>query len=195
MSFLPNPELSTPQANNVNGTVGLLSKEIIISNRLTSYQHIPDEAPPAYGASSPNYDSPAPDAVTPQHHAQDTPSSAHFADSKDVPQQGSVSSLLANPSAALNAASTSISAAASSTSETLQQQLEAAKATIAQLRDQMRDDGVRERKGSAVKQDAQDRATTGTTGLGVPTQPADGVPVQIVAALCLLSFLLAYFFF
>ncbi|MCJ1243528.1 phosphatidylinositol-binding protein scs2 [Trapelia coarctata] len=177
VSFLPNPEQSTPQTNNINGT------------------HVPDEAPPAYGASSPNYGSPAPDAVTPQHHAQDTPSSAHFTDSKDATQQGSVSSLLTNPSAALNAASTSISNAASSTSETLQQQLEAAKATIAQLRGQMQDDGLRERKASAVKQDAQERSTTATAGMGVQTQPADGVPVQIVAALCLLSFLLAYFFF
>jgi hypothetical protein len=31
--------------------------------------------------------------------------------------------------------------------------------------------------------------------MGVQTPPSEGVPVQIVAALCLLSFLLAYFFF
>jgi hypothetical protein len=31
--------------------------------------------------------------------------------------------------------------------------------------------------------------------MGVQQQPAEGVPVPIVAALCLLTFLLAYFFF
>lgn len=106
-----------------------------------------------------------------------------------------MSSLFTSPSAALSAASAGLSNAASSTSETLQQQLEAAKATIAQLRGQVQDEGLRERKTTAVKQDAQERISAAATAMGVQTHAADGVPVQIVAALCLLSFLLAYFFF
>lgn len=99
-------------------------------------------------------------------------------------------------SVASNAASTlGLSEVASSASQSLQQQLDSAKATIAQLRQQAEDQGLRQRKSDAVTQDSRERITTGTTGMGVQTQPADGVPVQIVAALCLLSFLLAYFFF
>ena len=128
-------------------------------------------------------------------HAKNTPSISQFSDSKDTTQQTSVASLLTNPSAAYSAASSSIANAASATSETLQQQLDAAKATIAQLRSQAQDQDLRERKSEAVKQDARERITTGTTGMGIQTQSADGVPVQIVAVLCLLSFLLAYFFF
>ena len=88
-----------------------------------------------------------------------------------------------------------MAAAASSTSNVLQDQLDNAKATIMSLKAQLEDQGLRQRKTEAVTQDAKERLTTGTTGMGVQTAPAEGVPVQIVAALCLLSFLLAYFFF
>ena len=76
------------------------------------------------------------------------------------------------------------------------------KAQLAQAREQNRaltaqveEQGLKQRKADAVNQDARERITTGKTGMGIQQQPADGVPVQIVAALCLLSFLLAYFFF
>lgn len=79
--------------------------------------------------------------------------------------------------------------------EQLQDQLLKAHATIASLKQQAEEQVLRQRKSDAVNQDAKERITTGTTGMGVQQQPADGVPVQIVAALCLLSFLLAYFLF
>lgn len=79
--------------------------------------------------------------------------------------------------------------------EQLQDQLSKANATIASLRQQAEEQVLRQRKSDAVNQDSKERITTGTTGMGVQQQPADGVPVQIVAALCLLSFLLAYFLF
>ena len=76
------------------------------------------------------------------------------------------------------------------------------KAQLAQARDQnqalksqVEEQGLKQRKTDAVNQDSRERITTGTTGMGIQQQPADGVPVQIVAALCLLSFLLAYFLF
>jgi len=82
-----------------------------------------------------------------------------------------------------------------SSGDDVRAQLAAAKSTIARLTTQVGEQGLRQRKVDAVNQDSRERITTGTTGMGVQQQPADGVPVQIVAALCLLSFLLAYFFF
>ena len=137
----------------------------------------------------------------------DTSSAIDSSQPRDMNDSTSAASL-SKPSSMFNAASSGISTAASnaasslgisdmaaSTSQTLQQQLDSAKETIAQLRKQAEDSGLRQRKSDAVNQDSRERITTGTTGMGVQTQPADGVPVQIVAALCLLSFLLAYFFF
>ena len=100
--------------------------------------------------------------------------------------------------AASNAATTIAnvtSNTASSAGQTLQQQLDAAKATIAQLRSQADSQGFRQRKSEAGVQDSTKGTAMGTTGMGVQAQPINGVPVQIVAALCLLSFLLAYLFF
>ncbi|MCJ1289752.1 phosphatidylinositol-binding protein scs2 [Xylographa carneopallida] len=186
VTFLPSHDSSTPQHNNVNGT------------------HTRDEAPPNYSP-SPSFGSPPPDAASPRTH--DTSSAVNYSQSRDMNDSTSAASL-SKPSSMFNAASSGISTAASnaasslgisdmaaSTGQTLQQQLDSAKATIAQLRKQAEDSGLRQRKSDAVNQDSRERITTGTTGMGVQTQPADGVPVQIVAALCLLSFLLAYFFF
>ena len=101
----------------------------------------------------------------------------------------------ASTSAAISGAATSVANAVPTSSEELQAQLAQAKAQIAKLTSSNNDQSLRQRKADAVNQDARERITTGTTGMGVQQQPADGVPVQIVAALCLLSFLLAYFFF
>lgn len=88
-----------------------------------------------------------------------------------------------------------IAQAVPTSGEDLRAQLADAKATISRLTQQAKEQGLRQRKADAVNQDSRERITTGTTGMGVQQQPADGVPVQLVAALCLLSFLLAYFFF
>lgn len=74
-------------------------------------------------------------------------------------------------------------------------QLAEAQAMIARLRQQNDDQGLRQRKAEAVNQDSKERLSAGTTGLGVQKAPASGVPVQVVAGLCLLCFLIAYFFF
>jgi len=186
VTFLPSHDSLTPQHNNVNGT------------------HSQEEAPPTYSP-SPSFGSPPPDTATPRTY--DNSSAANLSESKGMNDSTSAAPV-SKPSSMLNAASSGISTAASnaasslgisemaaSTGQTLQQQLDSAKATIAQLRQQAEDSGLRQRKSDAVNQDSRERITTGTTGMGVQTQPADGVPVQIVAALCLLSFLLAYFFF
>jgi len=95
----------------------------------------------------------------------------------------------------MGAAASSITNAMPTSGDDLRAQLDQAKATISRLTQQSEEQGLRQRKADAVNQDSRERISTGTTGMGVQQQPAEGVPVQIVAALCLLSFLLAYFLF
>lgn len=94
----------------------------------------------------------------------------------------------------MSGAAASAANAIPTSTEELKAQLTQAKATIASLTSEQ---GLRQRKIGATGQDSKDAtsAVSGAGGLGVQQQQADGVPVQIVAALCLLSFLLAYFFF
>lgn len=114
-------------------------------------------------------------------------------DSKGIKE--SVYGVAASTSAAVSGAATSATNAIPTSTEELQAQLAEAKATIARMTSQKEEQGLRQRKTDAVNQDSRERITAGTTGMGIQQQPADGVPVQLVAALCLLSFLLAYFFF
>jgi len=95
----------------------------------------------------------------------------------------------------IGAAASYVSNAVPTPSEDFKSQLEEAKATISRLRQQVEEQGLRQRKSDAVNQDSKERITTGTTGLGVQQPPANGVSVQIVAGLCLLCFLVAYLFF
>lgn len=48
---------------------------------------------------------------------------------------------------------------------------------------------------SAAAADAKPRASEVATAAAVRPQGTEGVPIQIAAILCLVSFLLAYFFF
>lgn len=100
-----------------------------------------------------------------------------------------------SPQNRATAAVSTIANAIPTSGEDLKAQLAEAKATISKLSQQAEEQVLRLRKSDAVNQDSRERITTGTTGMGVQQQPAEGVPVPIVAALCLLTFLLAYFFF
>lgn len=150
-------------------------------------QHPGDEAPPAYGSPAPSFGSPAPNAVTPATHAssdnkgQTGPMNAGLSDSGMASTISDATSNLANTGP--------------SSGEDLRAQLANAEAEISRLTRQNEEQGLRQRKSDAVNQDSRERITTGATGMGIQQQPAGGVPVQIVAALCLLSFLLAYIFF
>jgi len=66
--------------------------------------------------------------------------------------------------------------------------LAAAKATIARLEEQLRDHEQRLRKAAESKLGGGNMGT-------LTTHPPEGVPVPITAGLCLLAFLLAWFFF
>ena len=143
-------------------------------------KHSAEDAPPAYGSPTPSYGSPAPEAVTPNTR------SVNQVDSKGDTAHGSTTT------SAISGAAASITNVVPTSTEELKAQLAQAKAQIVSLTSQKDDSGLRQRKTDAVN----GKGTTASSGMGVQQQQsADGVPVQIVAALCLLSFLLAYFFF
>ena len=104
-----------------------------------------------------------------------------------------------------NSATQSVSNTVSETGTTLQQQLDSAKQTIISLKEQIQSQNLRQRQ-AASGVDIKDRsvqpgssssssAPSTTTGVAIRSHTSDGVPVQMVAALCMLSFLIAYFFF
>lgn len=149
------------------------------------------EAPPAY-------ESPSPAPRTPQR-AYEAPSGGMSSsqtmhdDSKSVGGESSYNP--ASEQSTVAASTMAFASGISSSSEDVKAQLAKANETIAQLRQQVEQQGLRQRKSDAVNQDSKERITTGTTGLGVQSTPTSGVPVQVVAGLCLLCFLIAYFFF
>ncbi|KAF2642427.1 VAMP-associated protein [Massarina eburnea CBS 473.64] len=128
--------------------------------------------------------SPSPEAVTPSRGATETPS--RRPDSNQSPGEGRESTYY--PSS-VGAAAAAVSRAVPTSSEELQAQLAEAKATISRLT-QSAESGLRQRKTESGGNSKQ-------PSLAVNTQqaPTGGVPVQITAILCLVSFLLAYLFF
>ncbi|KAL5120497.1 phosphatidylinositol-binding protein scs2 [Pleosporales sp. CAS-2024a] len=94
--------------------------------------------------------------------------------------------------ATVSAAATRVSNAMPLSQEDLRAQLAEAKATIARLTQQASEaSGLRQRKTDST----QDSKSPLSTPTHTQTPPAGGVPVQITALLCLVSFLLAYFLF
>ncbi|KAL8938853.1 MAG: hypothetical protein Q9211_003019 [Gyalolechia sp. 1 TL-2023] len=150
-------------------------------------RHLEDEAPPAYGSPAASFGSPGPSAVTPINRSA--------SDNKGQTSPTGTKSTVSNLHSSASAAASNVANAMPTSGEDLRAQLADAKSEISRLTQQGQQQGLRQRKADAVNQDSRERITTGTTGMGFQQQPADGVPVQIVAALCLLSFLLAYFFF
>ncbi|KAI9771295.1 MAG: phosphatidylinositol-binding protein scs2 [Geoglossum simile] len=139
----------------------------------------------------PAYRSLTPDAVTPHRtmsSASDSRPESRPSDSADA--VGATSSAPPQPATSNDKTVTSTDAL-----QDLRSKLEKAHAEIARLLQERTEQGLRQRKTDVVNEDVKGDATTGAAGLGVQQQPIEGVQVQIVAALCLLSFLLAYIFF
>jgi hypothetical protein len=88
----------------------------------------------------------------------------------------------------------SVKATAEATYEELKEQLAKAEAKIRILTSEA-SAGLRQRKGGAAE--GSEKAVTANAGelAQAVRQGTEGVPIQIVALLCLVSFLLAYFFF
>jgi type VI protein secretion system component VasF len=91
-----------------------------------------------------------------------------------------------------------VKSAAADTYEELKDQLAKAEATITSLRNEVAS-GLRQRKTGGGGTSAEDTSKGQLAQADRQTQQqaraTEGVPVQIVAVLCLVSFLLAYFFF
>ena len=85
-----------------------------------------------------------------------------------------------------------VKSSAEATYEELKQQLAKAEALITSLKNEA-SSGLRQRKSGAPGPDG--KAAPSADLAQAIRQGTEGVPLQIVAALCLLSFLLAYFFF
>ncbi|KAI1331907.1 VAMP-associated protein [Xylariaceae sp. FL0255] len=132
---------------------------------------IPDSAPPAYS-------SPGDYAASSEVKSEDD---SHLEDSPSL------------AAAAASSATTKIKSSSSSSEqsyEELRQQLIQAERTIAQLK-QDQSAGLRQRKGASEEKPDSKPAELAQA---VKTS-TEGVPLQITAILCLVSFLLAYIFF
>lgn len=110
------------------------------------------------------------------------------AESKDSALAASTSSVQSS----IKAAAAGVANAIPTSSADLHAQLSEAQATIANLRTQIETaSGLRQRKTDSGSGSTPQLATAER----VQPAPAGGVSVQVVAGLCLLSFLLAYFLF
>ncbi len=146
----------------------------------------PDTAPPAY--SSPGDDTTIADdtAMISQDESIDTRQEAEAT-------QATIATAYSVPVVAANA----VKSAAAETYEELKDQLAKAEATISNLKNEVAS-GLRQRKAAATASEDKSKAAQ-QPQLAQAERPGqqgtEGVPVQIVAVLCLASFLLAYFFF
>jgi hypothetical protein len=146
----------------------------------------PDTAPPAY--SSPQDDTTVlEDTTAVSYHEQEEPS--HEPESTQATQ--------ATAFAAPAAVAGSVRSAATETYEELKERVAKAEATAASLKNELAS-GLRQRK-AGNKSDDNSSAGSGTPKLAQAERQSsrgtEGVPVGIVAFLCLVSFLLGYIFF
>ncbi|KAM7207599.1 vesicle-associated protein 2-2 [Naviculisporaceae sp. PSN 640] len=144
----------------------------------------PDVPPPAY--SSPNESS-----VQPQTYSVSEPDTQEVkAESETV-----VQSAISTAQNATTSAAATVKSAAVETYEELKDKLAKAEQTIASLKDEAAS-GLRQRK-AAVSASLDEKGVAGTAQdlAQAARQGTEGVPVQVAAILCLVSFLLAYFFF
>ncbi|KAF7589155.1 phosphatidylinositol-binding protein scs2 [Aspergillus hancockii] len=142
----------------------------------------PDEEPPAYTSPAANFQTPAVGAASKVTNDTSPIPPPDFSDKREI------STPQINESKSTSAKST-IASIIPTSGEDLSSQLAEAKAQIQNLKDRLADQGLRQRKiGGETQKSA-------TSALQQQQSVEPGVPVQMVAGLCLLSFLIAYFFF
>ena len=122
-----------------------------------------------------------------------TPDAMHHAKSEQSPSVIGQDGRGTGGDSILAKGRSSLANAVPTSTEELKSQLSEAQATIKKLTQQM-DQGIRQRTSGLVSQEKGNSRLSMVNAGGQQNGPG-GVPVQIVAALCLLSFLLAYFFF
>jgi hypothetical protein len=151
---------------------------------------VDDTAPPAYRSPSPPEET-----FTPQARSNPVgPVSKMESEPANNKQLGDAKASVSKPATSTSPVKDSVTSAAAAVSnavptsyEDLKAQLAQAQATIASY---SQEGGMRMRKAAGASAD-----TATATAESDQQQATEGVPVQIVAALCLLSFLLAYMFF
>ncbi|KAH2523967.1 phosphatidylinositol-binding protein scs2 [Aspergillus fumigatus] len=144
----------------------------------------PEEEPPSYTSPGANYQTPAVGAST--KFSNDT-SPIPPPDFSEKPKRDAFAQQ-SNETSATSVKSNTSGIPASA--DELKAQLSEANAQIQKLKERLADQGLRQRKIGG------DNEKSTPTMQQQQVQPdAAGVPLQIVAGLCLLSFLIAYFFF
>ncbi|PWY86223.1 MSP domain protein [Aspergillus heteromorphus CBS 117.55] len=146
---------------------------------------VPEEEAPAYTSPSAHFQTPA---AAVSSSANDT-SPIPPPDFSDKPKR-EVSTPQTNEGPATSTKSPTVARQAPSLSDDLKFQLSEAQAQILALKEKLADQGLRQRKigGEAEKAPAP-------LAQQQPQSTEAGVPLQMAAGLCLLSFLIAYFFF
>ena len=162
-----------------------------------------DDQPPAYSSPISNAATPrtstAP-ATGPVSRPESRPENArNLGDAIDAAgspsghDKSAASGVMGAAAGAASGAAAAVANAVPTSREQLEERLNDANATIMRLKEQVQDQpGLRQRRGDAGT-DTRD-ANVNQPALAMQQAP-NGVPVPITAALCLLSFLLAYFFF
>lgn len=87
-----------------------------------------------------------------------------------------------------------VSSTTEATVEELKRKLASAEETITSLKNDVAS-GLRQRRAGESPPTEQEVVAKGQELAQAAYQGTEGVPIQVVAALCLVSFLLAYFFF
>ncbi|KAK4867463.1 hypothetical protein LT330_000973 [Penicillium expansum] len=155
---------------------------VFLASDATPNESVHNEEPPAYASpGGANFQTPAPKKID-----SDEPSpipAPDFSDKKSQSPQHEPASAISN------ARSAAVDALPSN--EDLKSQLSEANAQIQRLKDRLADEGLRQRKTGG---EATSKAVPAT--LQQSHAPASsGVSIKGVACLCLVSFLIAYFFF
>ncbi|KAJ5231586.1 uncharacterized protein N7469_006174 [Penicillium citrinum] len=145
-------------------------------------ESILDDEPPAYNSPGGTFETPAPGTKKTTEQTSPVPAPDFSEKPKpESPQASEPASTFSNAKAAVSSALPS--------SDDLKAQLAEANAQIQRLKDRLADQGLRQRKTGG------DAKAAPATMQQSHAQTESGVPVQMVAGLCLLSFLIAYFFF
>ncbi|BAE59389.1 unnamed protein product [Aspergillus oryzae RIB40] len=150
----------------------------------TNGVNVPDDEPPAYTSPAANFQTPAVGAASKVANDTSPIPPPDFSDKRDIATPQTNESKISSAKAA-------IASAIPTSGEDLSAQLAEAKAQIQNLKDRLADQGLRQRKIGGETEKSAAPALQQQHAQSVEA----GVPVQMVAGLCLLSFLIAYFFF
>lgn len=147
-----------------------------------------EDEPPAYNSPGGNFETPAPGQSKKSAADSASPVPPPEFTEKSTSSQSQPSSPPSEPASTFSNAKAAVASALPSSNE-LKAQLSEANAQIQRLKDRLADQGLRQRKTGG-------EAKAAPATLQQQHAPSEsGVPLQIVAGLCLLSFLIAYLFF